>query len=142
MGKSIPAEIKIEFDDSGGTLRDVSQFVQSIGDFDIEQLLEDSRSFGDSWDEFLAIGIAKVNSLDIGGQYDDVANGPDALFRITAPDTPASTLRTLKITWKTTGGTKSSSVECLRQKYKATADRNGLTKYTATVQPTGQTTEV
>jgi hypothetical protein len=144
MGNSIPAEIKIEYDDSGGVLRDISQFVMTLGDFTIEQLLEEKHSFGDSWEESLPIGIGKVADIDIGGLYDDTAaasGGPDAIFRITAPDTPATASRTLKVTWKTTGGTKTSSVETYRQKYSASPDRNALTKFKATVRPTGTTTE-
>lgn len=144
MGNSIPAEIKIEVDDSGGVLRDMSQFVLTLGDFTIEQLLEEKHSFGDSWEESLPIGIGRVADFDIGGLYDDTAaasGGPDALLRITAPDLPSTATRTVKVTWKTTGGTKSTSVECYRQKYSTSPDRNGLTKFKATLRPTGATTE-
>jgi hypothetical protein len=121
----------------------VSQFVLSLGDFSIEQGIEEKHTFGDVWEESLPFGVGKVAPFDIGGLYDDTAvSGPDLLFRITTPDTAATGSRTLKVTWKTTGGTKSTSVECFRTSYKVSADRNGLTKFSATVQPTGATTEV
>lgn len=145
MGNSIPAEIRIDVDDSGGTPRDMSQFIMTLGDVTIEQLLEEKHSFGDSWEESLPIGVGKVGDIEIGGLYDDTAaasGGPDPILRITTPDTPATGTRTFKVTWKTTGGTKSTAVECYRVKYSASADRNGLTKFKATLRPTGATTEV
>lgn len=143
MGNSIPSEIKIEFDDSAGVLRDVSQYVLTLGDLSVEQGLEEKHSFGDSWEEWLPFGVGKVNPFDIGGLYDDVATvGPDVLFAITTPDIPSGITRTLKVTWKTTGGTKSTAVECYRRSYTRTPDRNGLTKFKCTVQPTGAVTEV
>ena len=144
MGNSIPAEITVFLDNSSGTPKDLTSYVLTIGDFTIEQLLEEMRPFGATWETTLPIGVGKVAPLDIGGLYNDVANGPDALFRITTPDTPATAngARTLKLQYKTTGGTKSSAVECYRQNYKTSPDRNGLSKYTATVAPTGQPTEV
>lgn len=143
MGNSIPAEVSIKFDDSGGVLRDVTQFILTINGVSVEQLLEEKHSFGDSWEETLPIGIGKVAPVDLGGLYDDTAtSGPDVLFAIATPDTPATATRTLTIQWKTTGGTKSVSAECYRQKYVRSPDRNNLTKFTATVQPTGTTTEV
>lgn len=141
MGNSIPAEVTVFFDDSGGTPRDVTQYCLGVGDFAVSQGLEEKHSFGDSWEESLPFGVGKVDDFDMTFLYDDTANGPVALFLITAPDTPASITRTLKVQWKTTGGTKSSQVETLRLNCKTKADRNGLTKMTATVRPTGATTE-
>lgn len=143
MGNSIPSEIKVEFDNAAGALQDITQYVLTLGDFSVEQGLEEKHPFGKSWEESLPFGVGKVAPFDIGGLYDDAANGPDAVFAISTPDTPATAngSRTLKVTWKTTGGTKSSSVETYRQNYKRNTDRNGITKYAATVQPTGAITE-
>lgn len=145
MGNSIPAEVTVFVDDSGGTPRDMTQFVMTIGDVSIEQLLEEKHSFGDSWEESLPVGVGKVADFELGGLYDDTAaasGGPDAILRITTPDLPSTGTRTVKIQYKTTGGTKSTAVECYRLKYSASPDRNGLTKFKATLRPTGATTEV
>lgn len=139
MANSIPAGIVVMYDDNGGTPRDITQFVETLDGIDVEGLLEEKHSFGDSYEESLPIGIQRMGQITIGGLYDDVANGPDALFVRTAPETPSSATRTLTITWKSG---KTTAVETYMAKYTRTADRNGLTKYTAVLQPTGTITEV
>jgi len=140
MAKSTPAEIVVEFDNSGGTLQNISQYSITLNGIEVEQILERADSFGDSWEEHLPVGKGKVAPVVLGGHFDDTAStGPDALLKITTPDTPASTSRTLKITWRT-GVT--TSVETWRQKYKRAPVRDNLTAFEATLQPTGATTEV
>jgi len=140
MAKSTPAEIVVEFDNSGGSLQNISQYSITLNGISVEQILERADSFGDSWEEHLPIGKGKVAPVTIGGHFDDTAStGPDALLKITTPDTPSSSSRTLKITWRS-GVT--TSVETYRQKYDRKPTRDGLTMFEATLQPTGATTEV
>lgn len=140
MANSTPAGIIIEYDNSGGSLVDITQHVQTINDIDIESLTEETHTFGDSWEENKPIGVGKMADIEIGGLYDDVAaTGPDALFAGRAPETPASNTRTFKITWRSG---KTTSVETYLASYKRTADRAALTKYTAKLKPTGTVTEV
>ena len=139
MATSSPSEVVIEYDNSGGSLQDISQYVLSINDIDVESVTEEVHTFGDSWEEHLPIGLARLPAIEISGLYDDTAStGPDALFIRTTPETPASNTRTLKLTWRSG---KTTSVETFVLSYRRSADRSALTKYTARLQPTGAVTE-
>jgi hypothetical protein len=138
VANSTPAGIIVQYDDSGGVLRDITQFVLTINGINVEQITEEKHSFGDSWEETLAIGIARMQPVELGGLYDDAALGPDALFVRATPDTPVSPTRTLVITWRSG---KTTTVETVESSYQRAADRNALTKYTARLQPTGAVTE-
>lgn len=140
MANSIPSGIKIEYDNAGATLVDITQHVLTINDIEVESLIEEKHSFGDSWEEHLPIGIGRMAPVELSGLYDDTAaTGPDSLFANRVPETPASATRTLKITLV---GTKTVSVETYLVSYKRSPDRGALTKYTARLQPTGAVTEV
>lgn len=140
MANSTPSGIVVNYDNSGGTPVDITQFVMTINDYDVESLTEEVHTFGDAWEENKPIGLARVAPIELGGLYDDVATtGPDALFAGRAPETPASITRTLTITWR---AGKTTSVETYLSMYKRAADRNALTKYTVRLQPTGAVTEV
>lgn len=140
MAKYGPASIVVNYDDSGGTPQDMTQYVLEINGVAVENILEEVHSFGDSWEEHLPIGVARMTPVELSGLFDDTAStGPDAVFGGQAPATPASTTRTLKFTW---GGTKTTEVETHLISYERSADRNGLTRYTARLQPTGTVTEV
>jgi hypothetical protein len=140
VANSNPSGIKIEYDNGSGTPVDISQHVLSINDVDVESITEETHAFGDSWEEHTPVGIARMPAIELSGLYDDTATtGPDALFAGRAPETTVAVTRTLTVTW---GGTKTTSVETFLASYKRSADRNGLTKYTARLQPTGAVSEV
>jgi hypothetical protein len=139
--KSAPKDIKIEYDNSSGSLVDISAYVQKLGDVSVESLVEQCRAFGEEWERALPIGVGKMANVDIEGDYDDEADvGPDALFwgARDYPEAPSTASRTLKITWQ---GTKSTSVETWLVKRARTPDLNALTKYKVTLGPTGTVTE-
>jgi hypothetical protein len=127
-------DLKIEFDNSSDALQDMSQYVMDTPpSFDREAILEDITASGDSDEAHAKVGLNKVNTLDLGGAFDDTAaTGPDVIFNAIG-DT-----RTLKITW---GGTKTSEVECIIKNYVRNAVRGELTKFVVTLQPTGAVTE-
>jgi len=140
MANSSPSEVVVEYDNASDALQDISQYVLSINDFAIENASEEVHTFGDSWEEHLPIGIGKLAAIELSGLYDDTASvGPDALFIRATPEIPTSNTRTLKFTWRTG---KTSSVETYVTSYRRSADRNALTKYTVSLQPTGAVTEV
>jgi len=140
MAYSSPSEVKIEYDNVGGTPVDISQYVQTINDVDIESVTEEVGSFGDSWEEHLPIGIGRLAIIELGGIFDDIVTvGPDALFADRAPEDPNTNSRTLIITWRTG---KTTTFETFLVSYRRTADRNALTQYTARLQPTGAVVEV
>ena len=139
MANSIPSGITVFYDNSGGTPVDITQYVMTINDIEVESGIEEKHSFGDSWEESLPFGIGKMGAIELGGLYDDVATvGPDALFANRVPETPSSTTRTITITWRSG---KTTAVETYLIAYSRAADRNALTKYTVKLQPTGAVTE-
>lgn len=134
MAKYGSDDLKIEVDNSAGSLVDLSQYVTEIDVMDVEALLEESHTFGDSWGENLFTGLKKANPVTLSGFYDDTATtGPDVILN-SLGDT-----RTLKITW---GGTKTSSVEAIITNYRRTPTRGEHTKFEAVLTPTGVVTEV
>lgn len=138
MAKYGSPSVVIAFDDSGGTPQTMTQYVTDINDVNIEAVMEESHTFGDSWFESLATGLRKMADLKLKGFYDDTATtGPDAIFNAVCSG-PSVSSRTLTITY---GGTKTTSVECVIQGYKRMLDRGKLHKYEVTLQPTGAVTE-
>jgi hypothetical protein len=131
----------VEYDNSGGTLQNITQHVLSINDVDIENIVEETHTLGDAWEESKGIGVGRIPVVEISGLYDDdaAANGPNTLFAGRVPEGPGVNTRTLKITWKSG---KTTEFETVLLSYRRSADRGGLTKYTVRLQPTGAPTEV
>lgn len=138
MAKYGSNSVVINFDNSGGTPVDMSQHVLECNGVEIEAILEESHSFGDSWFESLATGLRKMAPVVLMGLYDDVSStGPDVIFNAVFTGPSAST-RTLQIVY---GASKSTSVETLIAKYGRKLARGVLHKYEVTLQPTGAVTE-
>lgn len=127
-------DVTVNFDNSGGTPVDMSQYVQEINGVDIEAMLEEAHSFGDSWVEQAYTGLRRVGDITLGGFYDDTSTtGPDAIF-----NSPGGGPRTLQIVY---GSTKSTSVETIIKSYRRTLSRGTLHKYEVVLTPTGAVTE-
>ncbi len=127
-------DLKIEFDNSGGSLVDMSQHVLSFNGIDLKSLFEESHAAGDSWVEQLFTGLNRGENVVLGGNYDDTATtGPDVIFNA------RGATRTLKVTW---GGTKTTSIETCIESYKRSVERGAVTKYETTLLCTGAPTEV
>jgi hypothetical protein len=141
MANSAPSGITVFYDNAGGTPVDITQYVLTINDIDVESVAEETHSFGDAWEESLPVGIGRVGVVELSGLYDDIVTvGPNALFTGRVPEVPGTAVtRTLTITWRTG---KSTAFETYLLSYRRSADRNGLTKYTVRLQPTGAVTEV
>lgn len=119
----------------------ITQYVTDINNIDIESILEETHTFGDSWFESTAVGIRKVGDLKLKGFYDDTATvGPNALFVVisTGSPGPADTTKNLVITY---GSTKTTTIPCFIQKYSRMLDRGKLHKFEVTLQPSGAPTE-
>lgn len=132
-----PNSLQIQVDDSGGVLRNMTAYILTINDVSVEAVMEETQAFGKAWKESLATGVRFMAPIVLGGLYDDVANGPDAVF-VGVASGPAAATRTFQVTY---GAAKSTSVETLVAKYVRKPDRNALTKFEATLQPTGTVTE-
>jgi hypothetical protein len=88
MAKSTPAEIQIWYDNSGGTLVDISQFVQSFNGIEIENLIEETHTFGDSFEENTPIGIGRVTNITLEGSVRRRRGRSERAVRRRSPDEP------------------------------------------------------
>lgn len=120
----------------GGT--SMKAHVQTINQFDVEALTEDSQAFGDIWGAVLPTGTKRASDVEIGGLYDDAAGGPSAVLLAALPAGPATAASAIILTW---GGAKTSSFNAFMVKFGRQATRNGVTRYTATLRPTGAVSE-
>lgn len=117
----------------GGT--NMSQHVDTLNGADIEAMLQQSDTFGDSWVEQLYTGIRRMEPIVVEGFYDDTATtGPDAKFGGAALGTTVAVV----LTW---GGAKTSSFNAVISRYARTPGRGELSRYAATLTPTGAVTE-
>lgn len=126
-------DIVIVFDNSAGTTVNVSQSIQELNGIDVEALIEESHTFGDSWVEQLAVGVNKVGDITVKGLYDDDSDtGFNSMFK------NIGETRTFSVTW---GSTKITSVEVVIKNYRRLPARGTLTKAEAVLAPTGAVTE-
>lgn len=138
MAKYGSNSVVVNYDNSGGTPVDMSQHTLDINGVEVEAILEETHSFGDSWFESLAVGLRRMADVVLGGLYDDAAStGPDVIYNAVVSG-PTSTTRTLQIVY---GSTKSTSVETLNMKYGRKLARGALQKYEVVLRPTGAVTE-
>jgi len=138
VAKYSSSSVSVVIDNSSGSGVNLTQYIQTIGGFDIEAQTEESHSFGDSWVENLATGIRRGSDLVIGGIYDDTSTtGPDAILNAVA-SAPSTSTRTVVLTY---GGSKTSTFEANILRYNRTPVRNELTKFECTLQVTGAVTE-
>jgi hypothetical protein len=134
------SNLVVEFDNSAGALQNMTQQTLEINGIDIQAILEESQSFGDSWVEQLFTGLRRVAPITVRGFYDDtITTGNNAIYNDVGCVATAGGTRTLKITW---GGTKTTSVETIITSFKRLPARGEVTKYEVVLTPTGAVTEV
>lgn len=133
------SSVVVVFDRSDGTTTTaMTAHVQTINGVDVESIMEQSDSFGDSWVEFLPVGLRSAGVVTLEGLYEDTADtGSNAMFNAPAA-TVATTQRTLTITF---GGSKTFSVECYIQKFSRMLVRGKLHRYSVALRTTGAVTE-
>lgn len=124
---------KIDAADAGA-LQDMSQYCDIIGGFKISKFVEESHTLGDAWVESLFAGIRKGEDFTVEGFYDDTATtGPNVVFNGTHLVT-----RSVEITY---GGTKKSTFEAWIVDFERVLARDKMTRFKATIRPTGAVTE-
>lgn len=127
--------VTINLDDSGGTARAITPYVQTIGGLKIEAIQQMTASFGDSWEEHTPVGMSKTNPFTIAGFYDDTATvGPHVVCRV-VDTSPSASTRTLAIAFGGTNGTWTQEVRVIS--YEVKGKNGALTEYECVVQPTG-----
>ena len=134
MTKYGPSDIIITIDDASTSPIVMTAFIDEQSEAMLEAILEESHTFGKAWVEHLYTGIRRMGDVTFSGFYDDTGStGPDAIFIGVGVVT-----RTMKITW---GGSKTTEVEAIIKSYVRSASRNGSTRFSATLTPTGTVTE-
>lgn len=130
--------VKIEFDNAGGTLVDMSAYC--VKDFSINRKANtiDSTPYGQVWAQHIASGMKSMEPINFPIVYDDTATtGPEVIF-YNAGAALGST-RTLKVTY---GGSKTTSVECIITGFEVQISVGQFHAAVVTLQPTGAVTEV
>jgi len=136
-GKYGSVDIVINYDAApGGTLSDVTQHSRDFGGCKIENLTQETQSFGDPWIERTPTGVRRVPAIVVKGLFDTTAvTGPHVVFMVTTADCqPSAATRTLEVTY---GDGKKFTVETRLQDYEVLAKNAALTEYAATLLPTG-----
>lgn len=139
MAKYGSPSVTISIDDSpGGTLQDITQYVREIGGVKIENLTQETQTFGDSWIENTPTGMGKIDDIAINGFFDDTATtGPHAVLQVKSADrSPGAATRTLTIDFTGAAG-GSFSVEGHMASYEVLGKNGNLTEFAAIFRPSG-----
>jgi len=133
-------DVVVDMDSTAGTTVNITQSVLEINGVDVEAMLEESHTMGDSWAENLYTGLRKSNEITLKGFFDDDSDtGTDFMWNDPGnTKTSGGGTRTLKILF---GGTKSFTVETWIKNYRRLPSRGALTKCEVVLTPTGTVTE-
>jgi len=134
MTKYGSPDLTITVEDATASSQDLTQYIDTINELNIEALLQEGHAFGDDWVKQLFTGVKRGNDLTVEGFYDDTAStGPDAVLN-SIGDT-----REVVITW---GGTKTSTFDAVIKNYVRKPVRGELTRFSCTLAITGEVSEV
>jgi len=118
--------LKIEIDNSGGSLVDISAYVEKINGVNIERGSEEVTPAGAAATYAMVVNIDKVEDVTIEGVFDDTATtGPWALM---GGSSNRGAIRTLKVTY---GSTITRSIEALICACDPVLNEGGKTWYRA-----------
>lgn len=139
-GKHGASEITVTYDSTpGGSGVAITNHVLEMDGAEIENVLQLSDAYGDSWEESTPTGKRRVPPIKIRGFFDDTAStGPHTVLRVTDDDKdPNGSTRTLVIVF---GNSVTFTVETRLKSYKVMGKNGNLTEFEAVVQPTGSAT--
>jgi hypothetical protein len=123
-------------DNNGGTLRNLSLYVDSMSAFGKQYASLDVTSFADSAERVIA-GIEESQEYTLSGHYDDTATtGPDAILAPLVGTLGSGTLYPVG----TAAGSRKFTWEDLCTGYKITAEVKGRVQYEATFKVDGSVT--
>lgn len=130
MAKYGSASVTVTMDDSSGTPRTITSYVNTMGGLKIETITQEINPFGGSAEKPNSVGVYKSITIPVTGFFDDTATtGPHVVFG-TISSTVAASSRTLAVV--TGGGTY--TVECIVTGYEVMPKTGALTEYAATLQ--------
>lgn len=128
-GKYGSASASITIDDHGGTPRDITGHVRTIGGLKITQITEENSPFGMDHEQNVPVGKQKFGPVQLHGDFDTTPDtGPHAVFS-TLETTPNDATRTLVIV---PGDGKTLTVEGFVTEYEPVLTDGKLTGYNAT----------
>lgn len=140
MGTSVAVDMKILYDDGAGTPVDITDLVMSIGDVELKNVLQPTDGFNSPMPEFTPTGRGDHSPIEFGGIYKTGTGSIDALFANRIPEDVNTPSRTLTYQWLTG---RTLSVETHLSDFKRSPNKdNGITKFTVTLQPSGDVTDV
>jgi hypothetical protein len=133
-------DIVVVMDSTAGTTVNITQSVLEINGIDVEAMLEESHTMGDSWVENLYTGLRKSGEITLRGFFDDDSDtGTDVMWNDPGnTKTSGGATRSLAITL---GGTKIYSTEVWIKNYRRLPSRGALTKVECVLTPTGAASE-
>jgi hypothetical protein len=136
-GNQGSADVTITLDDAGGTGRTMTSLTMTMGGAKIVVENESSDTFGEAWKQFKPTGIQSSPDIPISGMFETTATtGAHAVLTPGANDIdPNAAGRTLVIVF---GDSKTFTVEVLLADYEVVAEFNKLTRFNATLRPTGE----
>lgn len=126
-------EFGIKVADKTDQLVDLSSYIDTVNELNIEALLQEGHAFGDSWVKQVFTGIKQGQSVTVEGFYDDAVGGPNEVLN----DIGAT--RQVEMNW---GGTKKSTFDSIITNYVRQPVRGELTRFSCTLTPTGEITEL
>ena len=128
--------LTIELDDSvGGTLTDISAYVTEIGEFTVEELIEELTAAGDSTDRWGAVGFEQKDEIELKGPYDDTASGFVAITKSGRGET-----RTFQLTYDGATASDVLTVEVIIRLVGRAPARGQFHGYRTVLRPTGSIT--
>lgn len=135
-GKYGSASVQIQYDDGpGGTLRDVTSQILTIGGIKVEQITEQTNPFGTDYEAHTPVGVQRVPDITIEGLYDTTATtGAHPVFG-TPDDGPQDSTRSFSFT---PGDGKTFTMETRLVDYEIVAQNGALTRYRATIRQAGK----
>lgn len=131
--KRSSVEFGVEVADKTDQLVNLSSFIDTVNELSIEALLQEGHTFGDAWVKQFFTGVKQGQAVTVEGFYDDSVGGPDEVLN----DIGAT--RQVKMVW---GGTKASTFDAIISNYVRKPVRGELTRFSCTLTPTGEITEV
>lgn len=133
MSKYSSVDFGIEITNSTGVSKDLSSYIDTVNELNIEALLQEGHAFGDAWVKQLFTGVKQGQDVTVEGFYDDVTDGPHEILQ------GIGDTRTVIVKW---GGGKKSTFDVVIKNYVRKPVRGELTRFSCTLTPTGEITEV
>lgn len=129
MAKYGSPDLKIEVANAGGTLVDLSAYIDDDIKLDIEGMMEELLAYSASWPTQVSTGVKKASDITLGGMFDDTAtSGPHVILNA------IGSTRSVKITW---GGSNTSTFEAVIKTYSLKSSKGSMTRFEAVLTPTG-----